>query len=116
MTDLQAAAELADWLTVAGAVAQGTVKSNYQRIIAILREHAAEHPADDDEPIDEAWLLDCGFLPDAYGLELREPDTGWAIGVTDSHKRWEYMGREINPPKTRGQLRRLCAALGVRLT
>lgn len=74
----------------------------------------AEHPADDDEPDTEEWLRGVGFTDcknDGLRLSIlaRYPNLGMPF--------WEVCGTVIRlaQPKTRGQLRRLCAALGISL-
>ena len=80
-----------------------------------------EHPADDGEPVDEAWLRAAGFTVkdvenDAVlhagllSVCVYEPDDPvfWRVD-------YERLPEELWP-KTRGHVRRLCAALGVTLT
>jgi hypothetical protein len=71
--------------------------------------YLAEHPADDDEPISFEWL-------EAEGWERRTTIVGdrqyWRNGkvlVTDDGVRLEF--EELPNITTRGQLRRLIAAL-----
>lgn len=86
-------------------------------VAAVARAYLTEHPADDDEPLSAAWLDKC--LP-------RSKDVGfsgevlWQFGPFDTLSMYperedvaRVFAREI---RTRGQLRRLCAALGVPLT
>lgn len=84
-------------------------------VMRIADDVLERHPADEDEPITEEWLIENGFNGDALGLELRDEDAGWAICKTHEHSRWDYMGRYIKSPETRGDVRRLCAALGLEL-
>lgn len=91
-----------------------------------MYEHPpAEHPSDDDEPISEEWLLTVGgehgydglmidfFGPDDITMSVFLPD-----GANDTCH--VGMGRKSNGVpldhiKTRGDVRRLCAALGIEL-
>ena len=70
--------------------------------------YLAEHPEDDEEPVTEKWL-DSVFGPD--GLEIQCHDE-WGQAIT-----WfEGLGSVLIPmPKTRGDVRRLCKALGIPL-
>lgn len=84
-------------------------------IIKWLRENRpgllASHPPDDDTPVDESWLRECG---------LRD-------GVMGTHKLmacWDaYLGNFVYwygmtlvpSPRTRGDVRRLAKAMGVTL-
>lgn len=81
----------------------------------VVKEYLADHLADDGEEWTNDWLIDSGFVGDTLGLELRDEETGWAIAVTHVHNRWDYMGRYIKRPKTRGDVRRLCDVLGLKL-
>ena len=96
----------------------------YERDVLFLLElvEGQMPPNDDDEPLTEDWLRSVGFEgqytehdePVAYlyfkndGVVLRRlrVNNEWRI---DMHDRWEY------GPQSRGDLRRLCAALGVAL-
>jgi hypothetical protein len=71
----------------------------------LARAYLAEHPADDGEAIQVAWLVSMGFEA------LDEHDSGWFKQSPD--------GREMEDAaqlKTRGDLRLLCRALGILLT
>ena len=90
------------------------------RLITAASELACEilasHPADDGEPIDEAWLRETGLPEDEdtgnfhvtdYQQEVwleMEGDSLWAVS------RDGYLS-ELSKDITRGQLRRLIAAL-----
>jgi len=108
---------------------------------ALADAYLAEHPADDDEAITEDWLREVGFKSKTYQesevLALNIPkgvigDTQW-IELEDETNgvfllcRWselyeDYDGDDLPPDRvevvcrTMGQLRRLCAALGIELT
>lgn len=79
--------------------------------------YLADNPADDDLPISKEWLLSCGWIwfnPPTrltgcsmiFGEHLFKwgPEAGFHIGVNG-----------FNAVKTRGDVRRLCRALGVSL-
>lgn len=83
----------------------------------IVDQWLAEHPADSDEVIDQGFLMDFGF-------RLTEPSASvviWKLGelwlvCTALGNEWKWNGYLIESwPKTRGDLRRLCAALGIPL-
>lgn len=76
---------------------------------ALLREH----PADSDEPLDEAFLLSVGFRWDVdKALEL-DGLQGWIVG--DGDPEWQWMGCIVRSPANRGQLRSPAASLGIEL-
>lgn len=85
---------------------------------ALAAAYLAEHPADDAEPITANWLAAVGFTsPGAFthtidGGITMEWFSGGDLG------QWEcIIGDHVCPDfGTRGQLRRLCAALGVPLS
>lgn len=98
--------------------------------VAILRDHdiiadayLAEHPADDGEAIDEAWLLSVGFENMVSGVKMRIKSAAWKD--SDHHLRhtqfgfvgdaWFANGLGCAPCKTRGDVRRLAKALGIEL-
>lgn len=92
------------------------------RLLAL--DYFAEHPADDDEPITDTWLRACGFRrpmspANHYCMVLGEWLRGFHVlqmgGDRISESTWYYLGREVPPCKTRGQLRLLCRALGIEL-
>ena len=85
-------------------------------LLAIGTAYLAEHPADSDEPIDEAWLRAVGF---ESWTEFSKADL-----AIDDCVRWaaEYRvislidaGRDLPHLKTRGSVRLLCRALGIEL-
>lgn len=106
---------------------------------ALARMYLREHPADDDEPVTEEWLRSVGF--DHHGIggfnRLIEPSAAWkngdptrlfidldipgsasvsmtqGVGGREVHN---YVAMTSMPGLlTRGQVRRLCAALGIEL-
>ena len=98
----------------------------YRETVArICDAYLAEHPADDEAPIDEAWLRSVGFYESAeYGGD-REI---WLIDIADSTddsiccnlyttriELWIGSRYITIPGKTRGDVRRICAELGITL-
>lgn len=86
--------------------------------VRVARAWLAEHPADDGEPVSGEWLRSIGFTgPDGllgiiYGeVELTTTTSSrWLVGnPSEIHGESVY----IPAPTTRGDVRRLCAALGV---
>jgi len=87
----------------------------------LANAYLAEHPADDEEPISEEWLHSVGFeddragTPTAGALHIRHAP----LPKMDSDE--EYPAHAcvrsfpIPVPKTRGDVRRLCRALGIAL-
>lgn len=77
--------------------------------------YLTEHPADDGDPVDEAWLRAVGF--GVYGL-FADRDGGLSIGDLEWHecRRWLYGNTPLPDLPTRGHVRRLCLALGIPLT
>lgn len=120
--ELRAAAELV--------VATGTHKDWSDTIdagaLAVCRDWLRLHPADDGEPVTEDWLRSVGFVTDGeYIAYFRLRSASW--GHIDSHLRhtnvavrwmdrtWNANGLGCRPCETRGDLRRLCNALGITL-
>jgi hypothetical protein len=88
----------------------------------IARHVLAEHPADDGEAITPEWLLSVGFTLDHEMEPPRDPvycirSLLWRphyFGVNQGT--WQFGPVTIDQnPKTRGDVRRLCAALGIPL-
>lgn len=76
--------------------------------------YLAEHPADDDEPVDMDWFNSVGFAIEIDLFAVRgilsffRNSKGWNVTVVNSVP--------VNRgDMTRGDVRRLCAALGVEL-
>ena len=70
------------------------------------------------EVITEEWLRSVGFEPlyeHDSGLSIDCPDVELSLGYRGQ---WLIEGTELieHPPQTRGDLRRLCSALGIKLT
>lgn len=90
---------------------------HWRDIEASAERDLAEHPADENEPVTEDWLRSVGFRasPDFEFLFMEaglrpgtiefDPDIGWII----------FGSKATRLLETRGQLRRLCAALGIEL-
>lgn len=92
----------------------------------ICRAYVAERPADDDEPLEKSWLFSVGGEKDYY----EHPDKvhfsrhdALAIGFWSADDGWKAMlihhenaaSCIVRGLKTRGEFRRLCAVLGIRL-
>lgn len=82
--------------------------------------YLAEHPADSELPIDEEWLRSVGFEAfDEHGSGWFKDSPGGSTRVSIGYRgQWLVNGNEMEyaaQPKTRGDLRRLCFALGVEL-
>jgi len=83
--------------------------SDDDKLIASLAVelYLAEHPADDDELLNTTWVEDMGLLGDinTKGLHLSCDYGRWVAWFEGT-----VMLCEVN---TRGDVRRLCAALGL---
>lgn len=81
-----------------------------------------EHPADEQQTVTRAWLRAAGFKRYAAddGLAIGDFRGGYYMLQTDVDsakvRRWRVLGGEVKPPKTIGELRVLCRALGIELT
>lgn len=108
-------------LTKAGRVAvaerEGRIADKYRHdleCLLTLRRHLAEHPADSELAIDEAWLRSVGgYSNGSYWYFPGESDSSvdlvkWAGG-------WNFRIHDGHNCKTRGDVRRLAAALGIEL-
>lgn len=90
-----------------------------------IDEVLAKHPADDDEPVTEEWMSEIGFKDgrlknelgyDCMSTYLRIDDIGqWYYG-TDYGMELDAEVMLPSDRKTRGDVRRLCRALGITLT
>jgi hypothetical protein len=107
-------------------------KRRDKEILALA--YLAEHPADDDEPITADWLrsvgakeVDLSWRNDQFSTHLPAYVFGnGRFGVWGHEAAWSmyllnadgFDGQEehVTAVRTRGQLRRLCAALGITLT
>jgi hypothetical protein len=92
--------------------------------------YLAEHPADSDEPIDEAWLASVqeGLCPRQFGMrtavQVRQHEGKWMACIAQSDYASETPLEEMDADevsqvaievKTRGDVRRLAAVLGASL-
>lgn len=69
-----------------------------------------EHPADDDEKVTAEWLDVLGFeYGNLSGLYIRNPR--WSRHETPTN----VFTKVVPHPETRGDVRRLCRALGIEL-
>lgn len=80
----------------------------------------AQHPADDDVPVDEEWLQAVGFLKGRQRLhwETRHGDWYWELGPVrcwPKQNKWMVGGTVVKRQTIRGDVRLLCRALGVEL-
>ena len=93
--------------------------------LALADEYLAEHPADEDEAITDTWLREIGFSRFMQPAATNHLSIG-DLDSTDNHlARWENPdGPHLwainqqwthNGPRTRGQLRTLCKAIGIEL-
>lgn len=91
-----------------------------QNLWTLAQAYLAEHPADENEPITEEWLRSAGFIwqsTDTYELHsgafgndyLRYTKIAFRAGL------WYANGLGCADCKTRGDVRRLCSALGIPL-
>lgn len=92
-----------------------------QRAVELARAYLAEHPADEDEPADILWMA--GLLQEAAGnfryqrqFVIRGPVY---VHVAACEGGWRYelwcRDEKIKDAPTRGDVRRLCLALGIPL-
>lgn len=96
----------------------------YQKVEALCEAVLAEHPADEAELIDEAFLRRCGgnkdefpnkwtfHRPEGMSIGLWHVDDGWKVMLIHDERFQSCIVRGLT---TCGQLRRLFAALGVTL-
>ena len=80
------------------------------KVQAVVQSYLAEHPADDDEPIDWNWLRKIGFQDMETGLESQDHVVivnAWGMDFTVCNGKPK--------PETRGDVRRLAKVLGIEL-
>lgn len=72
---------------------------------------------DDGEPITEDWLLSVGFQKGFYGPWINGAAGVLALSDAPNHQVWILNNQAVKRTQwqTRGELRRLCAALGIPL-
>lgn len=82
----------------------------------------AEHPADDAEPIDEAWLRSLFAVEPGRGvcltggLSIFNTKNGWRLyAILDEPDEDRWAEGVVGTIKTRGDVRRLASALGIPL-
>jgi hypothetical protein len=85
----------------------------------------AEHPADSDLPVTEEWLRSVGFETAVNPLWIwarsaeiclaRDNTGSWVVTRADDDDAFFVSEVEIPAFKTRGDVRRLCVALGIPL-
>lgn len=87
----------------------------------IVDAYLQEHPADDDEPLTEEWLRSAG-AHDPHGRDHAAPLALTALGIgfgvfvrDELNDCWHWCrgSRRLATLRTRGDVRRLLAALGV---
>jgi hypothetical protein len=90
--------------------------------MALADAYLAEHPADDGDVVTPEWLLSVGFTLDHEMEPPRDPvycirSLLWRPHYFEVNQgKWQFGPVTINQnPKTRGDVRRLCAALGIPL-
>lgn len=88
----------------------------YRDGAAVAAAWLAEHPADDAEPVTEEWLRSVGFSsrPNNRWLQIRTPQGG-RLDCWMASPLWEFHDEAVAIPQTRGDVRRLCTALGIDL-
>lgn len=99
----------------------GDRDSQFSRICADQRllylAYLAEHPADDDVLLTVSYMEQVGFLDiGPRGGVPRMRIQFLIVYCLADRNRWTVNHVEVPEPKTRGDLRRLCAALGIPLT
>jgi hypothetical protein len=94
-------------------------------VFLLAEAYLSSHPADSETPIDEEWLRSVGGKGDPWHDDsmslatFRVPTIGMNVATLDFRRR----NREVHiggtvmakTPKTRSDVRRLCAALGIEL-
>ena len=78
-------------------------------LFVLAQAYIAEHPADDDEPVTDEWLDSVFGTDDSLCTEWHDE---WGEKITWLDK---FGLVSIPMPKTRGDVRRLCRALGIEL-
>ena len=96
-------------------------REDYRDLHTIADAYLAEHPADGEEPISEEWLHSIGFEDDRTGCPTLGPLHIQHAAITRMDSDVEYPASAcvrsfpIPVPKTRGDVRRLCSAMGIEL-
>ena len=102
-------------LTVASRIPDNQkIRIKEGRIYEVCRQWLAEHPEDDEEPVTKEWLRSIGFVNSISSvlvvgdmLSVSMPGRYWVFSCCGMPTRMKY--------ETRGDVRRLCAALGIEL-
>ncbi len=82
--------------------------------ITLAKAYLAEHPDDDAEPLDEPFLLACGFVYLEAFREYAKSGIRFHAKVAGMPEHWTLFGVGcLDHLKTRGQLRALLTALGI---
>jgi len=113
-------------------LAEGEFSENYPAFMAttfgladgflLARAYLAEHPEDDGEPVTEEWLRSSvGWIPVEGSGYIGRDGIIFCKGSESVYSAWlqisqyYYDMRRIVRVETRGDVRRLCKALGVSL-
>lgn len=82
---------------------------DYHLLLEVRDAYLAEHPADDDKPITEEWIIK------VYGRQEYWPTIwlGANVNIVDGSA-W-CNGRNLCDARTRGDVRRICALIGIEL-
>jgi hypothetical protein len=114
----QAAIRLKDysWMKINGPLLSPAVAKAFKDMHDVSTAYLAEHLEDDDELITEAWIKKIAVAwPYKYTYRLCDK-TGFTVGLHGDRWMTNWMRDcELRWVKTRGELRRLCRALGVEL-
>ena len=114
MIDVKAAAE-----RLSNAPEDYTATQQNLDMWTVVVAYLDEHPADDDEPVTGYWLLSVGFTPFGeammWSYRLGEVVVMGVSPETLADGNWGYNGKRLPRKKTRGDVRRLCEALGIEL-
>lgn len=128
MSDLRKATEAVlgmgyeDAEDVAGDFTSEEIESE---IWAMARSYCSEHPVDDEEPITLGWLRSVGFVRHMQSAASNDLSITCDKSSLCLHEKWvwscysaiqlpSYIPAAL-APKNRGQVRRLCSALGIEL-
>jgi hypothetical protein len=82
---------------------------------ALAEQLQAKHPADSELPISEEWIRAVGFDWFYARLRLHFSSGIYVATLSPWLATWELGGKTIPPLNTRGDVRRLCRALGIEL-
>ena len=82
----------------------------------VLAEFVAR-PADDDELVTAEWLIRSGFKQEIvnHPVFIERGDMTLCIQYKRAWLNMGYRSQRLKPVETRGDVRRLCAALGIEL-